>query len=85
MAYAGGVLGIVFLILAIIAFICLILVYFIPTIIACRRNYINKGPVIIINIFLGWTYIGWVIALAWSLKKDVLPPEKSVTPTQISE
>lgn len=27
------------------------------------------GP-IVINIFLGWTLIGWVIALAWAVSLD---------------
>jgi len=25
----------------------------------------------VLNILLGWTVIGWVIALVWALKQDV--------------
>jgi len=35
--------------------------------IARRRNHPQKNPILIVNIFLGWTLIGWVAALAWSL------------------
>jgi hypothetical protein len=39
-------------------------VYFLPTIVSvCRKN--NQAlTVFIINLFFGWTFIGWVIALA---------------------
>jgi len=51
----------------------LIAVYFAPTIGAImneKKN--NKAPAIIINIFLGWTFVGWVIALAMALSNDKL-------------
>jgi Superinfection immunity protein len=40
--------------------------YFLPWIIASHRAHPNKYPIIVINIFLGWTLVGWVVALAWS-------------------
>ncbi len=42
-------------------------VYFIPTIIAIVRNAKQKLGIILLNIFAGWTLIGWVIALIWSI------------------
>jgi len=44
-----------------------IYLYFLPFMIARRRNHPQKNPILIVNIFLGWTLIGWVAALAWSL------------------
>jgi hypothetical protein len=41
-------------------------VYFLPAIIAGSRNRAS-GAVFVLNLFLGWTLIGWVVALAWSL------------------
>lgn len=42
--------------------------YFIPTIVALARkeqgNLANIGPLIVVNVFLGWTFVGWVVALA---------------------
>lgn len=43
-----------------------ILLYFLPTFISCNRGHQQAGPIIILNVLLGWTLLGWVIALAWS-------------------
>ena len=42
----------------------LVVGYFLPAIIAYRRDVPNMWSVAVINIFLGWTLIGWVVALA---------------------
>jgi Superinfection immunity protein len=41
-------------------------VYFLPTIIATCGSHHQRRPIIIINLFLGWTLFGWVGAFAWS-------------------
>ena len=41
--------------------------YFLPTIIACVRSSRSTTGIVLLNIFLGWTGIGWVVALIWSL------------------
>jgi uncharacterized membrane protein len=43
-----------------------IMIYFIPTYAAYRRGHPHRIPILIINLFTGFTYFGWVIALAWS-------------------
>ncbi|MFC1846659.1 superinfection immunity protein [Chloroflexota bacterium] len=48
--------------------------YFLPTIIAVARHKDNKLVVFLINLFLGWSLIGWIIALIFSLSNG---PEKS--------
>lgn len=40
--------------------------YFLPTIVALSRSHPNSGAIVVINLFLGWTFIGWVVSLAWS-------------------
>ncbi|HRF12582.1 MAG TPA: superinfection immunity protein [Candidatus Accumulibacter phosphatis] len=40
--------------------------YFLPWIIAWARDHHQIGAIAIVNIFLGWTFIGWVVSLAWS-------------------
>ena len=47
--------------------IFLLLPYFLPTIIAFARKKDSAGAVFILNFFLGWTLIGWVICLIWAL------------------
>lgn len=38
--------------------------YLLPTIIAHSRRVVNRGTVTVLNIFLGWTVVGWIIFLA---------------------
>ena len=47
-----------------------LLLYLLPGIIASFRGNRNNAPIWVINIFLGWTFVGWVVALAWSLTND---------------
>lgn len=47
-----------------------IVVYFIPTIIAFSRGRRNKGAIFCMNFFLGWIFIGWVIAMIWATSDD---------------
>jgi hypothetical protein len=44
--------------------------YFLPSIIALARNKRDIGAIILLNFFLGWTMIGWVVALVWAVKTD---------------
>lgn len=39
-------------------------VYWLPTLIAYGRFALNRGWVLAINLFFGWTIIGWIIAIA---------------------
>lgn len=43
-----------------------ILLYFIPSVVAWKRKHRQFVPIMIVNLFLGWSFVGWVIALAWS-------------------
>ena len=45
--------------------------YFLPAIIGFARSKRDAGAILVLNFFLGWTAIGWVIALVWALKQDV--------------
>ncbi|MDZ4056005.1 MAG: superinfection immunity protein, partial [Polynucleobacter sp.] len=39
--------------------------YFLPFAIAFYKKRINTGAIFALNLFLGWSLIGWVIALVW--------------------
>ena len=47
-----------------------ITIYFLPYIIAKYSNHKNLNAIFVLNLFLGWTFLGWVISLVWSFKKD---------------
>lgn len=42
------------------------LLYALPTAIAVRRKHHNRVAIALLNLFLGWTFIGWVLALVWA-------------------
>ena len=44
--------------------------YLLPTIVAVVRGYSNRAAVAALNVFLGWTIVGWAVALSWSLKAE---------------
>jgi Superinfection immunity protein len=46
--------------------------YFLPSIIALARSKRDILAIILLNFLLGWTLIGWVVALVWALKTDVV-------------
>ena len=43
-------------------------IHFLPTIIAAIRHSRNVGGIFLLNLCLGWTVIGWVIALVWAFR-----------------
>ena len=44
----------------------LIFLYLLPWFIASSRNHPNVGAILFINVFLGWTTLGWFAALIWA-------------------
>ena len=63
-AGAGAGVAIVFVLIG-------IGIYFIPTIVASTRKVTNVGSVFVINLFLGWTLVGWAVALAMAVKTNM--------------
>jgi hypothetical protein len=43
--------------------------YFLPFIIALIRGHHQRLAIFILNLFLGWTFIGWVASLIWACTK----------------
>ena len=40
--------------------------YFLPTLIAASKDHTDSVAVFLVNALLGWTVIGWGVALVWS-------------------
>jgi len=57
-------------ILFIICVVLFAVVYFLPTFIAMFRDRTNTMAIFTLNILLGWTFLGWVGALIWSVLDD---------------
>ncbi|MGC3506764.1 superinfection immunity protein, partial [Pseudomonas aeruginosa] len=43
-----------------------VVLYFLPAIIAENRKHHNKRAISVLNLLLGWTFVGWVAALVWA-------------------
>jgi hypothetical protein len=48
-------------------FLFLFVMYWLPTLIAIVRGTHSALGVAMLNFFLGWTVIGWVVAMLWAL------------------
>lgn len=48
--------------------IVILFIYILPTIVG--RDKKNVGAIFALNLLLGWTIVGWVVALVWALCKD---------------
>jgi Superinfection immunity protein len=48
--------------------ICRIIIalYFLPSIVAIRRDVDGKTSIILINLFFGWTFVVWAGCLMWA-------------------
>ncbi|MEA3248272.1 MAG: superinfection immunity protein [Nanoarchaeota archaeon] len=54
----------------ILAFILIFGIYLLPGIIAGFKKKKNQTAIFCFNFLLGWTIIGWIAALIWSLCED---------------
>lgn len=45
-------------------------IYFLPSALALARKHRNGSAVVALNLFAGWTVIGWVICLVWATIRD---------------
>lgn len=74
MLYENLIINIIMLIIMLIGIICLCLsgfiFYFIPTFVAINKNHPQCLPIEIINLFLGWSLLGWVVALVWACMEN---------------
>ena len=65
--------GFLVMILGIGLIFALIALFFLPTILAFKKNRSDKFFIFIINLFFGATVIGWVICLFWAMSKPITP------------
>jgi hypothetical protein len=43
-------------------------IYFLPTYIGRKKR--NITAIFVLNLLLGWTFVGWVVALVWAVSVD---------------
>lgn len=49
-----------------IIFIILLVVYFMPVIVAMMRNHRQTLAIFMTTLLLGWTVFGWIFAIIWA-------------------
>lgn len=50
-----------------------LVLFFLPTIVALRRDHHNRVPIALVNVLLGWTVLGWIVALVWAFTATSVP------------
>lgn len=50
--------------------------YFLPSIVALRRHSATTAAAVVLNVFLGWTVLGWVVALALAVSGTSKAPQE---------
>lgn len=53
--------------LLVVFVITAISLYLLPAFIAWRRRHLDVLAIFALNLLLGWTALGWIAALVWSL------------------
>jgi hypothetical protein len=60
--------------------IVVLLLYFAPSFVAWRRKVKATAGVVIVDVFLGWTFVGWVAALVWASIGELRPKPSPAAP-----
>src|SRR5260370_6868323 len=42
--------------------------YLLPSFVAAARGHRNGQAILLLNLFLGWTVLGWIVALVWAAR-----------------
>jgi hypothetical protein len=73
------------LVIFVLIVIASLALYPVPVVIAACRRHPNTVPILLVNLFLGWTFLGWFIALVWactSTSKLAVVIQQVFQPTQ---
>lgn len=55
----------------VIAIAIMFTIYGLPSLVASLRNHRQKGAIAAVNLLLGWTFIGWAVAMIWAFTNDL--------------
>lgn len=60
--------------------------YFVPVMVAASKRHPRTAAIFVLTLFLGWSLIGWVLALVWALSPPLVAAGANpvVTGNQVS-
>ena len=64
MTTVGGILA------AVLIFGVVATIYLVPTAVAVSRKHHNTVAIGVLNLLLGWSIVGWVVALVWAVSRS---------------
>lgn len=47
----------------------ILVIHFVPSYVAYSNNHRSRALILLLNIIMGWTGIGWIVLLIWALRK----------------
>jgi hypothetical protein len=47
-----------------------LIIYLLPIVIGALRHKTNLTPLLLVDILLGWTGIGWIFCVYWAFRED---------------
>ena len=50
-----------------LALLVMLVIYFLPAVVANARGHHNAGAIFLLDLLLGWTLLGWIIAMVWAV------------------
>ena len=60
-----------------------VFIYFIPAATAHSRKHQNTTAIFALNLVLGWTILGWIVALVWAYMKQATPAQAESPDTHV--
>jgi hypothetical protein len=61
-----------------------LIVYLLPTWLAVLFDHPHALAIFLINLLLGWSFLGWVAALVWSLLREDSPIAYEEQPRRVA-
>jgi Superinfection immunity protein len=61
------------LLLFVVFLLVLTFSYFLPTVVAVSNKHPSIAGILLLNLFFGWSVLGWVISLVWAVSKPQVP------------
>jgi hypothetical protein len=49
-----------------VCLLALVALHQLPWIVAINRRVASRGPLFAVNLFVGWTFLGWLVCMLWA-------------------